>query len=88
MQLNIITAEMNKQEDGSYIGKTVFQVETHKVNYEVTFFSKRGNDWDYSLHFAGEPGDEEQFLLVDAYIEQNDEAFDSLLDAAWDNLPE
>lgn len=88
MILNIITAEMNKQEDGSYIGKTVFQVETHKVNYEVTFFSKRGHDWDYSLHFAGEPGDEEQLLLVDAHIEQNDEAFDSLLDAAWNNLPE
>ncbi|GGH22032.1 hypothetical protein [Paenibacillus segetis] len=88
MKLNIINAEMNKQEDGSYIGKTVFQVDSHKANYEVTFYSKKGSDWDYSLHFAGEPGDEDQLLLVDAHIEQDDEGFDDLLDAAWNSMEE
>lgn len=86
MELHIIEANMHRQEDGSYIGKTVFQVEAHKAKYEITFFSKKGNDWDYSLHYAEEPGIEEQFLLVDARIEEDDEWFDRLLDAAWDTL--
>ncbi|MNJ54320.1 hypothetical protein D3C77_497550 [compost metagenome] len=86
MELQIIEADMHKQEDGSYIGKTVFKVNSHKVNYEITFHSKKGKDWDYSLHYADEPGDEEQFLLVDTRIEEDDAWFDQLLDAAWDTL--
>lgn len=87
MELNIIKADMQRQEDGTYIGRTVFQVPSHKANYEITFFSKKGNDWDYSLHYADEPGIEEQFLLVDERIEEDDEWFDRLLDAAWETLP-
>lgn len=85
-ELYIASAQMERQEDGSYIGKTIFKVEGHKVSYEITFFSKRGHDWDYSLHYAEEPGIEEQLLAVDAKIEQEDAWFDALLDAAWDTL--
>lgn len=87
-ELTIVEAQMKKQEDGSYIGKTVFQVSSHKAGYEIAFYSKDGGDWDYSLHYASEPGIEEQFMAVDTRIEEDDEWFDSLLDAAWDTLAE
>lgn len=87
-ELKIVHAEMQRQEDGACIGKTVFEVSTHKAGYEITFYSQKGKDWDYSLHYAGEPGIEEQFLAVDARIEEDDEWFDTLLDAALDTLPE
>lgn len=86
MKLHIIEASMNKEADGSYLGNTIFQVDDIEIKYEITLFSKRGNDWDYSLHYADEPGKEELFLAVDAYIEQSDEAFDELLDAAWNSM--
>ncbi|MNN61462.1 hypothetical protein D3C81_1766970 [compost metagenome] len=88
MNLTIVTAEMKKAEDGTYLGKTIFRAESHKADYEITFYSKRGNDWDYSLSYANEPGVEEQLIEVDQAIEQNDELFDRLLDAAWDTLQE
>ncbi|MGG6310832.1 hypothetical protein [Paenibacillus macerans] len=87
-ELNIIHAEMNPQEDGTFIGKTVFEISSHKAGYEITFFSKKGRDWDYSLHYAGEPGVEEQLLEVDARIEEDDAWFDALLDAAMNTLPQ
>ncbi|MNP77134.1 hypothetical protein D3C76_1744920 [compost metagenome] len=79
---------MHKQEDGSYIGKTIFQVESHKAGYEITFYSKKGHDWDYSLNYAGEPGVEDQFIALDARLEEDDEWFDTLLNAALGTLPE
>ncbi|WP_411835293.1 hypothetical protein [Paenibacillus barengoltzii] len=87
-ELTIVHAEMRREEDGSYIGKTIFEVSSHKAAYEITFYSEKGMDWDYSLHYANEPGIEEQFLAVDERIEEADELFDTLLDAAWDTLPE
>ena len=88
MKFEITHAEMHKSEDRIYLGKTVFVVEGHKEPYEVTFHSKRGRELDYSLHFHAEPGDEEQLLKVDAFLENNDDAFDAVLDAALDTLPE
>lgn len=88
MKLTVQEAIMGKEEDGSYIGKTVFIVEGHKSAYEITFVSKRGKDWDYSLHFAKESGDEEELFRVDERIEQDDDWFDELLDAALNTLPE
>lgn len=88
MNLTIKAAEMRKDEDGTYVGRTVFQVDSHKVDYEITFFSKRGKEWDYSLHYADEPGDEDELLAVDARIEEDNEWFDTLLDAAWNTMTE
>lgn len=83
MNFKILQSEMRKDEDGAYVGKTIFQVDSHKANYEITFFSKNSRDWDYSLHYAKESGVEEELLAVDKRIEQDDEWFDGLLDAAW-----
>lgn len=88
--VNIVKAEMKREEDRSYVGRTVFTLEQHKSPYEITFFSKRGTEWDYSLSFADEPGSEEQFLETDNLLETDDDIFNQLLDAALDTqeLPE
>lgn len=88
MKLTIVEATMKKDENGGYLGITIFRVESHKVAYEITFFSKKGKEWDYSLNYANEPGVEEEFLKLDEALEQDDDLFDTLLDAAWDTLQE
>lgn len=84
MNVEIVKAELKREEDKSFIGRTVFTIEQHNSPYEITFFSKRGSEWDYSLSFAGEPGSEEQFLEVDTLLEHDDDFFNQLLDAALD----
>ncbi|AIQ52971.1 MULTISPECIES: hypothetical protein [Paenibacillus] len=88
MNVEIVKAELKREEDRSFIGRTVFTVEQHTSPYEITFFSKRGSEWDYSLSFAGEPGSEEQFLEVDGLLENDDDFFNQLLDAALDTQEE
>lgn len=84
MNIEIISAELSRKEDRSFVGRTIFALDNHKCPYEITFFSKRGTEWDYSLSFAGEPGSEEQFLETDALLENDDDVFNQLLDAALD----
>ncbi|BCG59227.1 hypothetical protein [Paenibacillus sp. URB8-2] len=84
MSVSVTEAAMRRNEEGNYVGRTVFTLEGHAAQYEITFFSKKGKEWDYSLSFAGEPGSEEQFLELDAKLEEDDELFDRLLDAALD----
>lgn len=84
MSLEILSAEMSRNEDNNYVGRTIFTLENHKAPYEITFFSKKGKEWEYSLSFAGEPGSEEQFLEADELLENDDDIFDQLLDAALD----
>ncbi|AWB44779.1 hypothetical protein DCC85_11495 [Paenibacillus sp. CAA11] len=87
MNITITNATMTIEAEGSFLGSTVFTVEGHDVPYEITFFSKNGKDWDYSLHFFDESGDEDKMLLVDEYIEGDNDSFDDLLDAAIDTMP-
>ncbi|MEF2967193.1 hypothetical protein V3851_15250 [Paenibacillus sp. M1] len=88
MKPNILEASMRKDEEGALLGRTVFEVEGHKAAYEITFYSKKGQEWDYSLNYASESGIEAEFLSVDERVEQDDDFFDALLDAAWDTLEE
>ncbi|MFC7680269.1 hypothetical protein [Paenibacillus sp. GCM10028914] len=83
-QLTIERADMRRDEENNFVGYAVFTMEGQAAAYEITFLSKNGKDWDYSLNFAGESGPEEDFLKVDALIEENDDLFDDLLDAAID----
>lgn len=87
-EVHIQQAQMTKDENGVYLGQVVFGVNGHESVYEITFYSKRGKEWDYSLHFAGEPRVEEEMMEMDSWIEENDDLFDYLLDAAWSKLPE
>ena len=84
MTIKILGSEMRRHEDRSFVGKTIFSLDNHKANYEITFFSTRGTEWDYSLSFAGEPGSEEEMLATDALLESNDDVYNELLDAALD----
>ncbi|KZS48374.1 hypothetical protein AWU65_21785 [Paenibacillus glucanolyticus] len=83
-QVRIERADMKRDESNQFVGYTVFSIDRHAASYEITFLSKNGRDWDYSLNFAGEPGIEEQFMQLDERIETDDELFDDLLDAAID----
>lgn len=87
MNIEIIRAEMRREDEKSYIGTTVFRAVGEKSIYEVTFMSKNGKDWDYSLHFTEQSGDEEELLRMDELLENDDDVYDKLLDAALDAYP-
>ncbi|MDO3408530.1 hypothetical protein QWJ34_01980 [Saccharibacillus sp. CPCC 101409] len=86
MDIKILEARMERRDDKSYMGKVEFEVENHKEPYEITIYSKSGNAWEYSLHFLKDPGPETEILAFEEFIENDDEAFDRLVDAAWDSM--
>ncbi|MGN7357011.1 hypothetical protein ACTHPF_06555 [Paenibacillus sp. SAF-054] len=86
MELQIIKTDMKQDEDKQYIGHVTFTLAGHHSQYEITLFSKKGKEWDYSLNFAGESGLEEEFLKMDELLEEDDDLFDALLDAALDSM--
>ncbi len=86
MNIKILNARMERREDKSYMGKVEAEVEGHKEPYELTIYSKSGDAWEYSLHFLQQPGPEEEILAFEEHIENDDEAFDVMVDAAWDSM--
>jgi hypothetical protein len=86
MNIQIGTAEMKLDPESGYVGQVRFAVEGHTQDYEITLFSKKGKDWDYGLHFAGAPGSEEHINAVEAFLEEDDDAFAALVEAALDVL--
>ncbi|WP_308635152.1 hypothetical protein [Paenibacillus silvisoli] len=90
MNITIIHAAMTHDKENGYRGSVQFEVEGHKHPYEVSLQlnSIRGTTWDYSLHFAKDPGPEEDMNKVEAAIEQDDDLFDYLIDAAAQTLPD
>jgi len=86
MNIKILNARMERREDQSYMGKVEAEVEGHKEPYELTIYSKKGDAWEYSLHFLQQPGPEEEILAFEEHIENDDEAFDIMVDAAWDSM--
>ncbi|MCS7461961.1 hypothetical protein N0M98_17630 [Paenibacillus doosanensis] len=84
--ITILQAAMTYSKEEGYVGKVEFQVQDHKLPYEMTLYSKSGRDWSYGLHFLNESGSEEQILEVEDLLEENDEWFDFLVDAAKSKL--
>jgi hypothetical protein len=83
LNIRILQAAMKHDEQNGYLGNVGFQVEGHKQPYEITLQSDRKpDDWNYSIHFLSEPGSEEQLDLVERAIEEDDELFDALVEAA------
>jgi hypothetical protein len=82
VNLQIHAAEMKQDPETGYVGQVRFSVEDHSQEYEITLFSKKGKEWEYGLHFAGTPGSEEQIAAVEAFLEEDDAAFDSLIESA------
>lgn len=85
MKIAIVQAAMSREEDG-YRGSVLFEAEGHKCAYEVTLLSKNGSSWDYSLSFGGESGPEEEILAVERALEEDDDLFDQLIDAAGSSV--
>ncbi|MNW24035.1 hypothetical protein D3C74_07460 [compost metagenome] len=82
----VISATMRKEEDGSFLGQAVFKMEGQKSAFEISFFSKKGKEWDYSLHYAEGERIEEELLAIDELLAEDDDLFDMLLDAARDTM--
>ena len=86
--MNIIVrhAEMTHSKADGYVGKVIFEVEGHKHAYEITLHSKSAKDWAYGLFYSDESGSEEDLFAVEDYLEENDEAYLALVQAARDAL--
>ncbi|RAW13021.1 hypothetical protein DC345_20625 [Paenibacillus taichungensis] len=87
VNIEIIRAEMRREDEKNFVGNTVFRAEGEKSVYEITFMSKNGKDWDYSLHFTEQSGDEDELLRMDELLENDDDMYNQLLDAALDAYP-
>ena len=86
MEIKIIQASMTKDDENGYVGKVHFEVDGHREPYEIVLQSKRGREWGYSLTFLGESGPDGLIDLVDDYLDENDDAFDMLVEAARQTL--
>lgn len=83
VKVNILGADMKFSEHDGYLGHVRFAAEGHKQPYELTLQSDgRVDDWNYALNFLNESGKEEEIELVERAIEEEDELFDSLVEAA------
>jgi hypothetical protein len=83
LKAEIIHADMTYSESDGYLGHVHFRVEGHKQPYELTLHSE-GNldDWNYSLNYLRESGLEHEIEAVERAIEEDDEFFDQLAEAA------
>jgi hypothetical protein len=88
MAVQVISASLIHDGERSYKGRVQFQVDGHDQTYEVALFSKNKRDWDYSLMFANESGSEQNMFLVEEMLENDDDLFDTLVDAAMNSLDE
>ncbi|WEK55774.1 MAG: hypothetical protein P0Y55_06940 [Candidatus Cohnella colombiensis] len=87
MKINIIKTNMSFSKETGYVGHVEFGVEGHKQPYEITLQSDKGkNDWNYALNFSQTPGSEEEIQKVDEYIEEDDDLFDELVEAAMKTI--
>ncbi|HZG56746.1 hypothetical protein [Paenibacillus sp.] len=82
MKFAIEGAQLRVDPEEGYVGQVRFRVEGHPKAYEITLFSEKGKAWDYGLHFADESGSEELIDAVEAFLEEDDDAFDALVEAA------
>ncbi|MFC5699975.1 hypothetical protein ACFPVX_01665 [Cohnella faecalis] len=87
MNIRILAATMKHDESNGYLGHVRFEAEGHKQPYELTLQSdKRIDDWNYALNFLDESGSEQQIEAVEKALEEDDDIFDSLVDAALASL--
>jgi hypothetical protein len=82
LKIIIQKAEMTHSKENGYVGNVEFLVETHKEPYEITIYSKNQKEWSYGLHFLNASGSEEEIFAVEELLDENDEYFNLLVDAA------
>lgn len=87
LKINIMEAAMTYTKEDGYVGKVYFGVEGHDNEYEITLHRKRGNKtWGYGLFFLNKSGDEDQLLALEDELEEDDELFDTIVEAATSKL--
>jgi hypothetical protein len=86
IRFTVVEAAMIRNPKGEYSGFTKFQANQAPTIYELSLASDDGNDWMYNLHFTENSGTDELMDQVSNWIDENDEAFDELLQAALDNV--
>lgn len=79
---------MERNEDKRFIGRVNLRVENHKQPYEVILDSKNMKDWGYALYFLRESGPEEEIDALDAYLDEHEEVFERMVQAAKDAYQE
>ncbi|ANE48630.1 hypothetical protein SY83_01055 [Paenibacillus swuensis] len=81
--LTIMSAEMSFNRADGYVGQVEFTLEGHKNPYAITLQkSRKAKEWSYGLHFSGEPGSEDELFAAEDLIEDNDELYEQLVEAA------
>lgn len=84
--ITISDASMTYTKESGYVGKVYFSVEGHDNQYEMALHSRKATEWGYGLFFLHESGNEDQLLALEEELEEDDELFDSLVQAAKDKL--
>ncbi|MGN7453695.1 hypothetical protein ACTHPH_02635 [Paenibacillus pasadenensis] len=82
MEWKLIHAEMTRTDEDGFVGKVQFEVPGHKKPYEIALQSKKGKDWAYGLFFLNEAGPEEEIEQVEEELEEDDELYEALIEAA------
>lgn len=86
MNVSILKSGMTYTEEDGYVGFVHFEVEGHARKYEMALQSKKGRDWGYSLFFLDGSGPEDQIDQVEEQLEEDDELYFRLIDAAKQSL--
>ncbi|MDF2723642.1 MAG: hypothetical protein K0Q59_3317 [Paenibacillus sp.] len=86
MTWEIIEGSMTHSKEDGYLGKVIFTLEGHKSRYEITLLAKKPNDWSYSLNFTDQSGVESEIEAAEQRIEEDDDLFDALVEAAMSRL--
>lgn len=84
--ITILEAGITHSKADGYVGKVEFRVEGHKQPYEITLHSKNKKEWMYSLNFLNESGSEEEIEALEELLEEDDEVYDLLVNAATSKL--
>ena len=86
MNITMVEASMTHSKESGYVGRVIFQAAEHPYPYEITLYSKDRKSWSYSLNFAQESGSEEDITAVEELLEEDDDVFDALIEAAESKL--
>jgi hypothetical protein len=84
--IRVLEASMEYDKEDGYVGKVAFEVVNHKQPYEITLYSKKGKEWSYSLNFLHESGGEEEIEALEELLEDDDEIYEQLIEAARSKL--
>lgn len=84
--VKILGASMDYTKENGFVGRIQFEIVGQQNQYEMTIHSRKRTEWGYGLFFLNESGDEDELLAVEDMLEEDDELFDYLVNAAEEKL--